>query len=158
MDNYRNMSEFQISARTSERKTTWFGETWRKHFFTVLWYGTSCKEMRWTILRTGEQNNSTTIKSRNSMHWRPIVQGRRNGICRRIVKHIVPKLFSNACIWHETVNGLWTSLHVLSPNRTDKRLERLISHSHTPHECQTMLSYGKHCTKMQIGTLILLKI
>ena len=53
VENYRNMFEL------------W--ETWRKHLLMVLWYGRSCKEMRGTILRSGEQNNSTAIQRRNSM-------------------------------------------------------------------------------------------
>ena len=51
--------------------------------------GRSCKEMRGKMLRTGEQNNSTTIQRRNTMPWRPPIQGRRNGICRRIVKSML---------------------------------------------------------------------
>ena len=38
----------------SYRKATLLWETWRKHFFKVLWYGRSCKEMRGKILRTCE--------------------------------------------------------------------------------------------------------
>ena len=73
----------------SYRKATKYRETWREHFFMILWYGRSCKEMRGKISRTGEQNNSTAIPSRNTMHWRQPIQGRRNGICWRIVKSLL---------------------------------------------------------------------
>ena len=49
------------------------------------------KEMCGKILRTGEQNNSTTKRSRDTMHWRPPLQGRRNGINWRIVKSMLTK-------------------------------------------------------------------
>ena len=73
----------------SYRKATLFWETWHKHFLMVQWYGRWCKEVRGKILRTGEQNNSTTIRSRDTMHWRPPIQGRRNWISWRIVKSML---------------------------------------------------------------------
>ena len=45
----------------SYRKDVIFWEIWRKHFFMVLWYGRSCKEMHGTILWMGEQNNSNSF-------------------------------------------------------------------------------------------------
>ena len=63
-----------------------FRETWcRNNTFVVLWHGRSREEMRGTILRTVEQNISTMIQSRNTMHWGPPVHGRRTWICWRIV-------------------------------------------------------------------------
>ena len=38
-----------------------------------------------TILRNGEQNDSTVIQSCHTMHWRPPIEGRRNRVCWRIV-------------------------------------------------------------------------
>ena len=66
-----------------------FGETWCKHVLMVLWYGRSCEEMRGKIVRTCEQNDTITTQSRNSMLRRPPIQGRRNGICWRIVKGLL---------------------------------------------------------------------
>ena len=40
------------------------------------------------------KNNSTATPSRNTIHWRPPIQRRRNGICRRIGKGLLAKLFS----------------------------------------------------------------
>ena len=64
-----------------------------------------------------QQNNSTTIQSRNTVHWRPPIQGRRNGLsetCQRFAD----KLFQNSCIWPALVDlifyGLKTNLLVLS--------------------------------------------
>ena len=62
------------------------------------------------------KNNSTIIQSRNSMYWRPPIQGRKSGICWRFVKN----MFWNACIWLVMVDliiyGPWTNLLVLSQN------------------------------------------
>ena len=71
------------------RKAALFRETWSKHFLMVLWHGRSCKEMRGKILRTGEQNNSTVLRSRNSMCWRPSIQGRTSRICWWVVKSML---------------------------------------------------------------------
>ena len=91
------------------------GEIWcRNNIFMVLWHGRSCKEMRGKILRTGKQNNSTVIHSRNTMHWRPPIQRRKDGICRRIVKSMRTVCTGNVCIWPALVDlifgGLWTNL------------------------------------------------
>ena len=80
-DNYRSMFVSKISAEATEER--------RKHFFTVLWHGRSCKEMCGAILWVGKENNLTTFQSRNTMHWRPPIQGRKNGICRRTVKGLL---------------------------------------------------------------------
>ena len=45
--------------------------SWRKHFSMVLLYGRSRKGMCGAILRTGVQNNSTVVHSRNFVPWRP---------------------------------------------------------------------------------------
>ena len=88
VDNYRNMFESRISAgaveklpetRVSGKPDTNTTSSWSYDMER------SCKEVRGKILRTGEQNNSTVTHSRNSMYWRPSIQGRRNGICWRNV-------------------------------------------------------------------------
>ena len=90
------------------------------YFFVVLWHGRSCQEMRGTILWVGEQNDSTTLQSINSMHWRPSFQRRRIEICRRIVKKYAHKLFWNANTWHVLEDPIFygqrTNLHVRSQN------------------------------------------
>ena len=73
----------------SYNKASSLWETWCKHSLMVSWWRSS-KEIRGKLLRTGEQNNSTTIQSRNNtMHWPPLIQGRRTGICRRINKSLI---------------------------------------------------------------------
>ena len=75
----------------------------------VLWHGRSCKEMRRKILRTGTQNNSTAFQCRNTMHWRPPIQGRRNGICRRSVKGLLTDCFK--CLYWARISRpdiLWS--------------------------------------------------
>ena len=55
------------------------------YFFVVLWHGWSCKEVCGTIMWDGEQDDSTTLQSINSMHWWPSFQRRRIEIRGRIV-------------------------------------------------------------------------
>ena len=47
----------------SYRKATKQRETWREHFFLVLWYGRSCEEMRGKVLRACKQIDSTIRQS-----------------------------------------------------------------------------------------------
>ena len=68
-------------------KNTMLGKS--AYFFMVLRYGGSCQEMCGTKLRVGEQNDSTTLQSINSMHWRPSFQRRRIEIRGRIVKSML---------------------------------------------------------------------
>ena len=56
----------------------------------VVWHGGSCKEVCGTILRVGKQEYTTTLQSIYSMHRWPPLQRRRNKICWRIVKYILP--------------------------------------------------------------------
>ena len=51
----------------------------------VLWRGKTCQEMCGMISWVGEQSDSTTPHSINSMHWWPSFQRRRKEICWRIV-------------------------------------------------------------------------
>ena len=60
VENYRDMFETKISAGATEKLPCQNISAWsydRK----------SCKEMCEAILRTGEQNNSATVQSRNPM-------------------------------------------------------------------------------------------
>ena len=70
------------------------------------------------------------------------------------------KLFWKAETWHVLDDPIfysqWTNLHDRSqngPKHVDKRLSRLISYIHDTCELQTILSCGKHCKTMQIGTV-----
>ena len=80
------------------------------HFFMVLWYGGSCKEVCGTILWVGKQDDSTTLQSIYSMHRWPPLQRRRNEICRRIVTcmlsncSIMLKLGTNWTTWYSMVS------------------------------------------------------
>ena len=80
------------------------------YFFMVLWHGWSCKEMRGAILWAGEQDDSTTLQSINSMHWRPSIQRRRIEICWRIVKYMLSncsemlKFGKNWTTWYSMVS------------------------------------------------------
>ena len=67
VDNKRNMFESKISVGATEKLP--YSEKLGANISSCMVprYGRSRKEMRGTILRTGEQNNSTTIQSRNSM-------------------------------------------------------------------------------------------
>ena len=107
----------------SYKKATKYREIWRDRCFVVLWRGRSCKEMRWKMLRTGEQNNSTVLQSRNSMHGRPLIQGRRKLDLSENCEKYAHKLFWNSCICPELVDlifhGPWTNLLVLSLNEPE---------------------------------------
>ena len=67
VDNYRDMFESKISAGAVEKLP--YSEKFGANISSWSYEkGRSCKEMRGKILRTCEQNNSTTIQSRNTMH------------------------------------------------------------------------------------------
>ena len=65
VDTYRTMFESRSSAMGTE-KLTMLGKS--SYFFVVLRYGRSCQEMCGTMLWVGEQHDSTTLQSINSMH------------------------------------------------------------------------------------------
>ena len=87
------------------------------YFFMVLWYGGSCKEMCGAILWVGEQGNSTTLQSINSMHWWPSFQRRRNEICWRIVTSMLWNgsimfiLGTNWKAWYSMVSEQTCTIH-----------------------------------------------
>ena len=80
------------------------------YFFMVLWHGRSCKEVCGTISCVGEQNDSTTLQSINSMHWRPPLQRRRNKTFWKIVTRMLSncsemlRLGKNWTTWHSMVS------------------------------------------------------
>ena len=107
VDNYRTMFESRMSAGATE-KITMLGKS--AYLFVVIWYGRSCKEMCRTILWVGEQNDSTTLQSINSMHWWPSFQRRRIEIRGRIVTSMLsncsemPFLGTNWKTWYSMVS------------------------------------------------------
>ena len=121
--------------------TNFRGSNWKmtilwesSYFFVVLRYGRSCQEMCGTILWVGKQDDSTTLQSINSMHWRPSFQRRRVEFRERIVK----SMLSN-CSEMLVLGTYWTTDILWSVNKfarsitkwtkaSDKRLSRLISY------------------------------
>ena len=130
-----------------------------KHFFVVLWHGRSCQEMRGTMLRSGEQNDSTTLQSINSMPWWPSLQRRRIEICWRIVKCMLSnycKMLKAGTNWTTRYSMVqWTNLTI--DHKVDQSMwQTIISFDllHSLHKwIQTILSCGKHCKTVQIGTV-----
>ena len=83
VDNCRIKIGSKISAGAQENSS--FREFGCKYFFMVPWRGRWCKEVRGKTMPTGKQNNATMIRSRNTMHWWPSIQWRREKICGRII-------------------------------------------------------------------------
>ena len=154
----RRVTKMDKSLWQALRKITMLGKS--AYFFVVLWNGRTCQEMCGTILWVGEQDDSTTLQSSNSMHWRPSFQRRRIEICGRIVKKYALKLFWNACTWHVLEDlifyGQWTNLPVQSQKwdqslgQTPESIDFIYS---SYMWIQTVLSCGKHCQTMQTGTV-----
>ena len=90
--------------RRNNWKITMLGKS--AYFFVVLWHGRPCQEMCGTILWVGEQDDSTTLQSINSMHWWPPLQRRRNEICWRIVTSMLPN-----CSEMLILGTYWTTWH-----------------------------------------------
>ena len=178
VENYRDMFESRISAGAFE-KTTLFRETCREHFLMVLWHGKSCKEMRGNTLRTGEQNNSTVIQSRNTMPWWPkeIVNWKNKstpqlhevttaclddkkeemrsvGELSKVCPQIGLKCLYLARIGRPdilcSVNKLARSITKWT-KACDKRLSRLISYIHHTCEYTQYCHVGNTSTTMQVG-------
>ena len=129
-----------------------------EYFFVVIRYGRSCKEMCGTTLWVGEQNDSTTLQSINSMHWRPSLQ-RRNEICRRIVKSMVSNcsemLILGTC-WKTRYSVVSEQTCTIDHKMGQSLWQTTISFDllHPSHMwLQIILSCGNHCQTMQIGTV-----
>ena len=86
VDNYRTM--FESNFRGRDWKITVLGKS--SFLFMFLRYGRSCQEMCGTILWVDKQDDSTTLQSMYSMHRWPPLQRRRDEICWRIVKYMLP--------------------------------------------------------------------
>ena len=141
----------------SNWKITMLGKS--AYFFVVMWHGRLCQEMCGTILWVGEQDDSTTLQSINSMHWRPSFQRRRIEVRWRIVK----SMFSN-CPEMLIFGTYWTNWHSMFSEQNctiDHKLDQSLWQTifsfdllHSSHMwLQTILSCGKRCKTMQIGTV-----
>ena len=130
-----------------------------EYLFVVPWHGSSCQEMCGTILWVGERNDSTTLQSINSTHWWPSFQRRGIEIRGRIVK----SMLSN-CSDMLKLGTYWKTRHSVVGQQTcnwshkmdQSLLQTIISFDllHSSHMwLQTILSCGKHCQTMQIGTV-----
>ena len=156
VDKYRTMFWIQ-NFRRSNWRITMLGKS--AYFFVVIWHGRSCQEMCGTILWVGEQNDSTTLQSTNSLHWPPSVQRRRIEIRGRIVKNMC----SN-CSEILIFGTYWTTRYSVVREQTctinhkmDQSMWQTIISFDLLHSSymwlQTILSCGKHCKTMQIGTV-----
>ena len=81
------MFESRISAGATEKLPC--SENLHISSWSYDMHGRSCQEMCGTILWVGEQNDSTTLQSINSMHWWPSFERRRIEIRGRIVTSIL---------------------------------------------------------------------
>ena len=131
-----------------------------EYLFVILWNGRSCQDMCGTILWVDEKkNDSTTLQSINSMSWRPSLQRRRIETRGRIVKSIL----SN-CSEMLILGQYWTARYSMVIEQTctidykmDQSLWQTIISFDLLHSSymwlQLILSCGKHCKIMQIGTV-----
>ena len=142
--------------RRSNWKITMLGKS--AYLLVVLWHGRSCQQVCGTILRVGEQNDSTNPQSIYSCiddhHFKEEELGS-VGELSKLSSQIVLKCFYLARIGRPdipwSVNKLARSITKWTTT-CDKRLSRLISYIH--HTCeQTVLPCGKHCQTMQTGTV-----
>ena len=135
--------------RRSNWKLTMFGKS--AYFFVVLWHGRSCQEMSGTILWVGEQNDSTTLQSINSTHWRPSFQRKRIQIRGTIVK----SMLSN-CSDMLVLGTYWKTRYSMVSEQTctidhkmDQSMWQTLGSFDLLHSSymwlQTILSCGKHC-------------
>ena len=135
------------------RKATLLWETWRKHFLMVLRHGRTCEEMRGKILRTGEQNNSTTIQmtTTNSRKKKFESVGELSKVCSQIVL----KCLYLACIGRPDV--LWSVNKLVRAitkwtRASDKRLARLISfYLHHTSEYRQYCYVGNTAHQCRLG-------
>ena len=129
------------------------------YFFMVFWYGGSCKEMCGAILWVIQQVYTTTLQSIYSMHRWPSFQRRRNKIRGRIVKSMLPNCSEMLILgtywktWYSMVSEQTCTIdHKLDQNMWQTIMLFDLQHS-SYMWIQTVLSCGKHCQTMQIGTV-----
>ena len=117
-----------------------------------------------TILWVGKQDDSTTLQSIYSMHRWPPLQRRRNKICWRIAKSMLSncskmlKLGTFSTTLFSMVNEQTCTIN----HKMDQSLWQTIISFDLLHSSymwkQTVLSCGKHCQTMQIGTVSTLRL
>ena len=142
--------------RRSNSKITMLGKS--EYLFVAVWHGRSCQEMCGTILWVGRQDDSTTLQSIYFMPWRPSFQ-RKIEIRGRLVTSML-KLFKNAHTWHVLedliFHGQWKKTCKID-HKMDQSLWQTIMSFDLLHSSymwlQTILSCGKHCQTMEIGTV-----
>ena len=156
VDNYRTMFESRISAGGLEKLP--FPQNLRISSWSYD-IGRSCKEMCGTILWVGKQDDSATLQSIYSMHRWPPLQRRRNKSVGEL-SHVCSQNCSQMFIFGKN----WTILYsmVSEQNCTiDHEMDQsmwqtIVSFDllHSVHKwIQTILSCGKHCKTVQIGTV-----
>ena len=111
------------------------------------------------ILWVGKQNDSSTLQSINSMHWRPSFQRRRIEIRGRIVKSMLSncsEMLKRGTYW-TTRNSMVSEQTCTINHKMDQSMWQTIISFDLLHSSymwfQTILSCGKHCQTMQIGTV-----
>ena len=127
------------------------------YFFIVLWHGWSCQEMWGTILWVCKRDDSTTLKSMNSMHWWPSFHRTRIKSVKTCQKYFL-KLSWNAYTLARfgRLYILW-SVNKRAPSVTkwtkarDKRLNRLISYIHHTSEYKQYGHVGNAAKQCRLG-------
>ena len=111
------------------------------------------------ILWVGKKNGSTTLQSNYSMHRWPSLQRRRIEIRGRIVKSMLsdcPKMLILGTYW-KTWYSMVSEQTCTIDQKMDQSLWQTIISFDLLHSSrmwvQTILSCGKHCKTMQIGTV-----
>ena len=144
--------------RRSNGNITMLGKS--VYFLVVLRHGGSWKEMCGTILWVGEQNDSTTLQSINSMHWWPPFQIRRIEIRTRNVKSMLSNCSEMLVFgtywktWYSMVSEqTWKIDQKMDQSLWPKILSFDLLHSSSYMWTQTVLSWGKHRQTMQTGTV-----
>ena len=127
------------------------------YFFVVLWHGRPRQEMCGTMLWVGEQDDSTTLQSINSMHGWPSFR-RRNEILGRIVTSMLSNFFLKSLylarigrpdiLW--SVKKLARAITKLT-QACDKRLNRLISYIHHTCESEQYCHVGNTAQQCRLG-------
>ena len=83
------------------------------YFFMVLWYGRSCKDVCWAILWVGQQDDATYSTKYLLLASMTITSKKKKWNLLETCQKFAPKLFWNACTWHELEDliffGQWTN-------------------------------------------------
>ena len=131
----------------------------------VLWHGTIWKVMARNVSNdlSWQTRRPTTLQSINSMHWWPSFQRRRIETCRRIGKSTISNCSEMLVLrtywktWYSTVSEQTCTIDY----EMDQSLWQTIISFDLLHPSymwiQTVLSCGKHCKTMQVGTVSTLR-